>query len=218
MPSYIKNRTTDETTGEVKTSFYKTLKDTEHFYQLVEGDMAVKFLMQNLLKQTSVCFDTETTGIDPLTAELVGMSFSWEKGKGFYVPFPENQTEAQTLVNKFIPFFEAEGIEKIGQNLKYDLKVLANYNIEVKGKIFDTMIAHYLINPDMRHNMDILSETYLQYSPQSIEELIGKKGKNQKNMREVPVEDVKEYAVEDADVTLQLKDIFSKELDSTNTK
>ncbi|PZQ79708.1 MAG: DNA polymerase I, partial [Flavobacterium johnsoniae] len=210
--------TTDETTGEVKTSFYKTLKDTEHFYQLVEGDMAVKFLLQNLLKQTSVCFDTETTGIDPLTAELVGMSFSWEKGKGFYVPFPENQTEAQTLVNKFIPFFEAEGIEKIGQNLKYDLKVLANYNIEVKGKIFDTMIAHYLINPDMRHNMDILSETYLQYSPQSIEELIGKKGKNQKNMREVPVEDVKEYAVEDADVTLQLKDIFSKELDSTNTK
>lgn len=210
--------TTDETTGEVKTSFYKTLKDTEHFYQLVEGDMAIKFLLQNLLKQSSVCFDTETTGIDPLTAELVGMSFSWEKGKGFYVPFPENQNDAQTLVNKFIPFFEAEGIEKIGQNLKYDLKVLANYNIEVKGKIFDTMIAHYLINPDMRHNMDILSETYLQYSPQSIEELIGKKGKNQKTMREVPVEDVKEYAVEDADVTLQLKDIFSQELDNTNTK
>jgi len=210
--------TTDETTGEVKTSFYKTLKDTEHFYQLVEGDMAIKFLLQNLLKQSSVCFDTETTGIDPLIAELVGMSFSWEKGKGFYVPFPEDQTEAQTLVNKFIPFFEAEGIEKIGQNLKYDLKVLANYNIEVKGQIFDTMIAHYLINPDMRHNMDILSETYLQYSPQSIEELIGKKGKNQKTMREVPVEDVKEYAVEDADVTLQLKDIFSQELDNTNTK
>jgi len=210
--------TTDETTGEVKTSFYKTLKDTEHFYQLVEGDMAIKFLLQNLLKQSSVCFDTETTGIDPLTAELVGMSFSWEKGKGFYVPFPENQADAQTLVNKFIPFFESEGIEKIGQNLKYDLKVLANYNIEVKGKIFDTMIAHYLINPDMRHNMDILSETYLQYSPQSIEELIGKKGKNQKTMREVPVEDVKEYAVEDADVTLQLKDIFSQELDNTNTK
>lgn len=210
--------TTDETTGEVKTSFYKTLKDTEHFYQLVEGDMAIKFLLQNLLKQSSVCFDTETTGIDPLIAELVGMSFSWEKGKGFYVPFPEDQTEAQTLVNKFIPFFEAEGIEKIGQNLKYDLKVLANYNIEVKGQIFDTMIAHYLINPDMRHNMDILSETYLQYSPQSIEELIGKKGKSQKTMREVPVEDVKEYAVEDADVTLQLKDIFSQELDNTNTK
>ncbi|MEZ0005327.1 DNA polymerase-1 [Flavobacterium sp. 28YEA47A] len=209
---------TDETTGEVKTSFYKTLKDTEHFYQLVEGDMAIKFLLQNLLKQSSVCFDTETTGIDPLIAELVGMSFSWEKGKGFYVPFPEDQTEAQTLVNKFIPFFEAEGIEKIGQNLKYDLKVLANYNVEVKGQIFDTMIAHYLINPDMRHNMDILSETYLQYSPQSIEELIGKKGKNQKTMREVPVEDVKEYAVEDADITLQLKDVFSKELDSTNTK
>ncbi|MCY1485148.1 DNA polymerase I [compost metagenome] len=210
--------TSDENTGETKTSFYKTLKNTEHFYQLVEGDMAIKFLLQNLLKQPSVSFDTETTGIDPLTAELVGMSFSWEKGKGFYVPVPENQTEAQAIVDKFIPFFEAEGIEKVGQNLKYDLKVLANYNIEVKGKIFDTMIAHYLINPDMRHNMDILSETYLQYSPQSIEELIGKKGKNQKTMREVPVEDVKEYAVEDADVTLQLKDFFSKELDTTNTK
>ncbi len=208
----------DGSIGETKTSFYKTLKDTEHFYQLVEGDMGIKFLLQNLLKQKSVSFDTETTGIDPLTAELVGLSFSWEKGKGFYVPVPANQEEAQTLVNKFIPFFEAEEIEKIGQNLKYDLKILANYNIEVKGKIFDTMIAHYLINPDMRHNMDILSETYLQYSPQSIEELIGKKGKGQKTMREVPVEDVKEYAVEDADVTLQLKEFFSAELDNTNTK
>lgn len=208
----------DGNVGETKTSFYKTLKDTEHFYQLVEGDMGIKFLLQNLLKQKSVSFDTETTGIDPLTAELVGLSFSWEKGKGFYVPVPANQEEAQILVNKFIPFFEAEEIEKIGQNLKYDLKILANYNIEVKGKIFDTMIAHYLINPDMRHNMDILSETYLQYSPQSIEELIGKKGKGQKTMREVPVEDVKEYAVEDADVTLQLKEFFSAELDNTNTK
>lgn len=201
-----------------RTSFYKTLADTEHFYQIVEGDMAMKFLLQNLLKQKSVCFDTETTGIDPLTAELVGISFSWEKGKGFYVPLPENQEEAQAVVAKFLPFFNSEEIEKIGQNLKYDLKVLAKYKVEVKGKIFDTMIAHYLINPDMRHNMDILSETYLQYSPKPIEDLIGKKGKNQKTMREVSVEDVKEYAVEDADVTLQLKEFFDTELDATNTK
>jgi DNA polymerase-1 len=149
---------------------------------------------------------------------LVGISFSYEKGKGFYVPFPENQEEAQTLIEKFIPFFENESIEKIGQNLKYDLKILSNYNITVKGKLFDTMIAHYLINPDMRHNMDILSETYLKYSPQSIETLIGKKGKNQKSMRDVELEEIKEYAVEDADVTLQLKEIFTLELDKTGTK
>ncbi|NBL63769.1 DNA polymerase I [Flavobacterium sp. NST-5] len=209
---------THSDSGENTSSFYKTLENTEHFYQTVEPGMATKFLLQNLLKQTAVSFDTETTGIDPLTAELVGMSFSWEKGKGFYVPVPENQDEAQKIVDQFIPFFEAEHIEKIGQNLKYDLKILANYGIEVKGKIFDTMIAHYLINPDMRHNMDILSETYLQYSPKSIEELIGKKGKNQKNMRDVPVEDVKEYAVEDADVTLQLKDFFAEELQRAETR
>jgi len=174
--------------------------------------------LQNLLKQESVCFDTETTGLDALHAELVGIAFSYEKGKGFYVPFPENQDEAKVLAEKFIPFFENETIEKIGQNLKYDLKILSNYGIEVKGKLFDTMIAHYLINPDMRHNMDILSETYLKYAPKPIEDLIGKKGKNQKSMREVPLEEIKEYAVEDADVTLQLKEIFSAELDKTETR
>lgn len=209
---------TDEVTGEVRTSYYNTLENTEHSYQMVQGDLGIKLLLQNLLSQSSVSFDTETTSIDPLTAELVGLSFSWEKGKGFYVPVSENQEEAQILINKFLPFFETENIEKIGQNLKYDIKVLTNYGVTVKGKLFDTMIAHYLINPDMRHNMDILSETYLKYSPQSIEVLIGKKGKNQKTMREVPVEDVKEYAVEDADVTLQLKEHFSPVLESTATK
>ena len=158
-------------------SNYATLENTTHFYQIIQGDLPVKLLLQNLLNQTSVCFDTETTGIDALNAELVGMSFSFEKGKGFYVPFPENQEEAQTLIEKFRPFFENETIEKIGQNMKYDLKILSNYNMQVKGKLFDTMIAHYLINPDMRHNMDVLSETYLKYAPKSIETLIGKKGK-----------------------------------------
>jgi DNA polymerase-1 len=174
--------------------------------------------LQNLTNQTSVCFDTETTGIDTLHAELVGMSFSFEKGKAFYVPFPENQEEAQVLVDKFKPFFENEAIEKIGQNIKYDLKILANYGVRIKGKLFDTMIAHYLINPDMRHNMDVLSETYLKYAPKSIEDLIGKKGKNQKSMREVPLEDIKEYAAEDADITLQLKEVFSPILDKAETK
>jgi len=209
--------TLDENSEE-RTSFYNTLENTTHSYQAVEGDLGIKLLLQNLQKQTSVCFDTETTGLDALNAELVGMSFSYEKGKAFYVPFPESQAEAQLLVDKFKPFFENENIEKIGQNLKYDLKILSNYGVTVKGKLFDTMIAHYLINPDMRHNMDILAETYLKYSPKSIETLIGKKGKNQISMRQVPLEDIKEYAAEDADITLQLKEVFTAELDKTETK
>ena len=209
----------DDDSDEVRTnSFYATLETTEHFYQIVQGDLPVKLLMQNLMNQTSVCFDTETTGIDALNAELVGLALSWEKGKAFYVPFPENQEEAQQLIEKFRPFFENETIEKIGQNIKYDLKILANYGISVKGKLFDTMIAHYLINPDMRHNMDVLSETYLKYSPKSIETLIGKKGKNQKSMRDVNLEDIKEYAAEDADITFQLKEVFSPILDKAETK
>ncbi|WDF60360.1 DNA polymerase I [Flavobacterium sp. KACC 22758] len=210
--------TLDESAEAARNSFYNTLENTEHSYQTVQGDLGIKLLLQNLQKQTSVCFDTETTGIDALHAELVGMSFSYEKGKAFYVPFPESQEEAKALIDKFVPFFENENIEKIGQNLKYDLKILSNYGVTVKGKLFDTMIAHYLINPDMRHNMDILAETYLKYSPKSIETLIGKKGKNQLSMRDVPLEDIKEYAAEDADVTLQLKEIFTAELDKTETK
>ena len=208
----------DEGSESTRHSYYNSLENTEHSYQIIQGELGIKLLLQNLLNQTAVCFDTETTGLDALHAELVGIAFSYEKGKGFYVPFPENQTEAQLLIEKLIPFFENENIEKIGQNLKYDLKVLSNYGITVKGKLFDTMIAHYLINPDMRHNMDILSETYLKYSPQSIETLIGKKGKNQKSMRDVPLEEIKEYAVEDADITLQLAETFNSELDKTNTK
>jgi DNA polymerase-1 len=208
----------EDTSDETRHQYYSSLENTEHFYQTIQGELAVKLLLQNLQNQNSVCFDTETTGLDALHAELVGISFSYEKGKGFYVPFPENQEEATVLIEKFRPFFENEAIEKIGQNLKYDLKILSKYSIQVKGKLFDTMIAHYLINPDMRHNMDILSETYLKYSPKSIEDLIGKKGKNQLSMRDVPLEDIKEYAVEDADVTFQLKENFTLELDKTETK
>ncbi|WOD42061.1 DNA polymerase I [Hwangdonia lutea] len=196
----------------------KTSATSSHFYQSVASGMATKLFIKNLMNQTSVCFDTETTGLNPLTAELVGIAFSWEVGKGFYMPFPENKDEAQELIEQLRPFFESESIEKVGQNLKYDIKVLAKYNVSVKGKLFDTMLAHYLINPDMRHNMDVLAETYLNYTPISITELIGKKGKNQLSMREVPLEKQTEYAVEDADITLQLKEHFEKELGEANTQ
>ena len=196
----------------------KTIDTTSHFYQSVAPGMATKLFVKNLMNQTSVCFDTETTGLNPLTAELVGIAFSWEVGKGFYVPFPEDREEAQAIIEILRPFFEAEQIEKIGQNLKYDIKVLRKYNITVKGKLFDTMLAHYLINPDMRHNMDVLAETYLNYTPVSITELIGKKGKNQLSMRDVPVDKQTEYAVEDADITLQLKEHFTTELGDANTQ
>ena len=196
----------------------KTAETTSHFYQSVTPGMSTKLFIKNLLSQTSVCFDTETTGLNPLTAELVGIAFSWEIGKGFYLPFPENRDEAQELIEQLRPFFESESIEKVGQNLKYDIKVLAKYNVQVKGKLFDTMLAHYLINPDMRHNMDVLAETYLNYTPISIETLIGKKGKNQLSMRDVPLEKQTEYAVEDADITLQLKEHFKNELGEANTQ
>lgn len=209
----------DEESGDEKTnSHYANLENTNHNYTVIQGELGTKLFLQNLMNQTSVCFDTETTGIDALNAELVGMSFSWKKGEAFYIPFPENQDEVQVLVDKYKPFFENESIEKIGQNIKYDLKILSHYGVEIKGKLFDTMIAHYLINPDMRHNMDVLSETYLKYSPKSIEDLIGKKGKNQKSMRDVSLEEIKEYAAEDADITYQLKQNFSPILDKAETK
>ena len=204
------------TSEETNINGFKTIENTNHFYQLVNSPLSRKLLLEKLLQQNSVCFDTETTGLKALEVELIGIAFSWEIGKGYYVVFPENQEETKTILEEFRPFFEAENIEKIGHNLKYDIKVLSNYSMPVKGKLFDTMIAHYLINPDMRHNMDVLSETYLSYQPVSITELIGKKGKNQLSMREVELPKQTEYAVEDADVTYQLKEHFSKELESGN--
>ncbi len=165
-------------------------------------------LVAKLLKEKKVAFDTETTGLDANQAELVGMSFSWKANEGYYVPVPEDQTEAQAIVEEFRPFFENEAIEKIGQNIKYDMLLLKWYDIEVKGKLHDTMLAHYLIEPDMRHNMTILTETYLNYSPVPIEDLIGKKGKNQGSMRDVELEKITQYAAEDADLTWQLNEKF----------
>ncbi|MBK85674.1 MAG: DNA polymerase I [Flavobacteriaceae bacterium] len=195
----------------------QNIKTVSHFYQFIDKDLALELFLNQLNKQKSVCFDTETTNLNALKAELVGIAFSWESGKGFYIPFPQNKLKAQTLIEKLRPFFENTSIEKIGQNLKYDLKVLTKYNISVEGPLFDTMIAHYLINPDMRHNLNILAETYLNYSPLAIEKLIGKKGKNQKSMAEVGIRDITEYAVEDADITFQLAQHFKKEMSNTNT-
>ncbi len=188
-----------------------------HHYQHVTTSQGRALLLASLLAQKEVCFDTETTSLKSLEAELVGIAFSWAPGMGYYVPFPVDQEETKALLDAFKPFFENPAIEKIGHNLKYDLKVLRKYGIRVSGPFFDTMVAHYLINPDMRHNMDVLAETYLHYTPQSITELIGKKGANQGTMRDVPLEKQTEYAVEDADITLQLKDHFLKELESSKT-
>lgn len=198
---------------------FNTLENTGHFYQTIQSGMFTNLFLQNLMKQTSVCFDTKTSGSNPISARLVGISFSWERGKGFYLPFPDDEFEAQKLAEMIRPFFESENIEKIGQNLKFDLKVLANYDIEVKGPLFDTMLAHYIINPDMRHNMEVLSETYLNYSPMAVEKLIGKRGKNQNRLRDVEIDKQTEYAVEHADITLQLKHFFANELkDADNEK
>ena len=207
---------TGSITEEAIASGFKNIENTNHFYQHINSPLSRKILLQKLMQQKSVCFDTETTGLKALEVELIGVSFSFEIGKGFYVSFPKDQEETKTILEEFRPFFEASEIEKIGHNLKYDIKVLSNYNMPVKGNLFDTMIAHYLINPDMRHNMDILAETYLNYQPVSITELIGKKGKNQLSMRDIPINDQTEYAVEDADITLQLKEHFTSELESGN--
>ncbi len=197
---------------------YKSLENTPHFYQLINGKTALILFVKKLMQQTSVCFDTETTSLKTLDAKLVGIAFSWGKHKGYYISIPENDAEAQEILEQFRPFFEDETIEKVGQNLKYDIKVLANYNISVKGSLFDTMLAHYIINPDMRHNMDILAETYLMYSPKPIKDLIGKKGKQQKSFREVELDAQTQYAVEDADITFQLKNYFEKELEDAHNK
>jgi DNA polymerase-1 len=188
-----------------------------HQYQWVNSPAGRSLLLEKLLQQPSVCFDTETTGLDALQAELVGIAFSWEQQKGYYLALPADRETTQAIIDALRPFFENEQIEKIGHNLKYDLKVLLKYNLKVAGPLYDTMIAHYLINPDMRHNMDVLAETYLNYSPQSITELIGKKGKNQGSMRDVPLDQQTQYAVEDADITLQLKHHFEKELEEAQT-
>ncbi|MFY7826393.1 MAG: DNA polymerase I [Flectobacillus sp.] len=191
-----------ETTLEFKQNIYSTI----HQYHAVDTPALRQNLVHFLSLQEAICFDTETTSVDAVEAELVGLAFAYRKGEAFYVPVPADQAQAQAIVDEFRPVLENENIEKIAQNIKYDLMVLQRYGLTVRGKLYDTMLAHYLIEPEKRHNMDILAEDYLNYTPVSIEELIGKKGAKQGNMRDVELEKIKEYAAEDADITLQLKD------------
>ena len=183
----------------------KTIESVDHDYVLVTEKDKRADLLALLLKQKTVCFDTETTSLETLDAEILGCAFSFEASKGYYVSFPRDFEECKTTLNEFKSFFESDKVEKVLQNAKYDIEVLWNYDIEVSGPIFDTMLAHYLVEPDQRHNMDALSEKYLNYRPVSITQLIGKKGKNQLSFESVELDKATEYAVEDADITLQLK-------------
>lgn len=203
---------TPDTQGEEKYSNLASLETINNDYQLIDTEDKRRNLIQNLLTAEILSLDTETTGTDPIVAELVGMSFSYKENEAFYVPIPANREEAQKIVNEFRPVFEKEDSLKVGQNIKYDMLVLQNYGVEIKGKMFDTMIAHYVLQPELRHGMDYLAEIYLKYETIKIEELIGSKGKNQGNMRDLKPEQVYKYACEDADVTLKLKNILEEEL------
>ena len=187
----------------------KTLYNTIHDYYLIDTIELVKNLVSYLELQDEFCFDTETTSVDARDAELVGIAVSYLPKEAYYVPIPENRKQAMELLSLLKPVLENDKISKVGQNIKYDILVLKNYGIEVKGKMFDTMLAHYLFEPDMRHNMDVLAENYLNYSPVSIQSLIGKKGSKQSSMRAVEIQKVVQYAGEDADITLQLKQVFA---------
>jgi len=201
----------------------KNIHNTEHQYTVAETDQEIEELIAYLMTQSEICFDTETTHLDANEAELVGLSFSCKKGEGYYVPCHPNRATTLDMLDKFSLLFNKESVTWVGHNIKYDLLVLKWYNIELKGKIFDTLLAHYLIDPEGRRSMDLLSAQFLGYEPVHIEELIGKKGKGQGNMRDVDTEKIKEYAAEDADITLQLKHafvplLFTKKVDRVFTE
>ena len=187
---------------------FNTIANTNHSYLLASSDEEIHNLVNTISDLKEFCFDTETTSISAIDAELVAISFSWKKNEGYLIRFDNDKQRTLRILEVVRPIFENKNIRKIGQNMKYDIQVLANYGIKVKGPLFDTMIAHYLLEPDNRHNMDLLSETYLNYTPIHIEELIGEKRQGQKNMRDIDTDRIKEYAVEDADVTFQLKEVF----------
>ena len=205
----------NETTEKIN---YETIETVKHNYKLIENNTQRAALIVELSKLKQFCFDTETTGLDTMTAELVGLSFSWEATEACYVPIPAEQTEAQLIIDEFKTLFANELIGKTGQNIKYDMNVLKNYGVAINGILFDTMIAHYLLQPDMRHGMDALAGSYLNYAPVSIETLIGKRGKNQISMRDVAVEKIMSYAAEDADITWQLQNVFSPLLKEANAQ
>lgn len=209
-PDLFSNLNND--TEEAPAPVYKTIHDTEHRYHLADTNQDIEQLLQALEAADEFCFDTETTSLNTLNAEIVGLSFAVKNHEAYYVPLSANQQEASQRLNMFAKIFANPNKTLIGQNIKFDYQVLKTYGITLQNKLFDTMVAHFLIVPDMRHNMDVLAETYLNYSPVSITELIGKKGKDQGNMRDVEIEKIKEYAAEDADITLQLKHRFAPEL------
>ena len=193
-----------------------SLNGSKSIYQRIESFEELKLLVEKMMKQEIVAFDTETEGLNALETDIVGISFSWQKGIGYYLPVKNNKSVHEKSFEILKPFFESTEIIKVGHNIKFDIQVLHKYNVKVSSPIYDTMVAHYLINPDMRHNLDTLSESYLNYSPISIESLIGKKGKNQISMRDVSIDKITDYASEDADITLQLKSIFDKEIEVNN--
>ena len=194
----------------------ENLDDSKPIYQIIESFEELKLLVEKMMEQEIVAFDTETEGLNALETSIVGISFSWRKGVGYYLPIKNNKSVYEKSFEILKPFFESTKIIKVGHNIKFDIQVLLKYNVKVSSPIYDTMVAHYLINPDMRHNLDTLSESYLNYSPISIESLIGKKGKNQISMRDVSIDKITDYASEDADITLQLKSIFDKEIEVNN--
>ena len=202
----------DEGTGDAKETILSSLETLDVDYQLIDTEEKRRKILQKLLTTQILSIDTETTSTEPMEAELVGMSFSDAENRAYYVPVPPEREEALKIVNEFRPLFENEQITKVGQNIKYDMIVLQNYGTQVKGTLFDTMIAHYVLQPELRHNMDYLAEIYLHYKTIHIDQLIGPRGKGQKNMRDLPPAEVYRYACEDADVTLKLKNILEKEL------
>lgn len=202
----------------IETREYKTIVTEKPKYHLVNTQEERVALMKLLLKEKEVCFDTETSNIEALEAELVGMSFCFKEKEAYYVVCPEDQKESQAIVDQFRPFFESDRIEKIAHNIKYDLQVLKNYGVEIHEPTFDTMIAHYLIQPESKQGMDFLSEYYLNYKPISIETLLGKKGKNQGNMRDLDPKEIVDYASEDADITFQLYKLFHPEIQKEHLK
>ena len=208
----------DDNMEEQKNSSLNRLENTDYDYQLIDTESKINDFLRIILTKEIISLDTETTNTDAMSAELVGMSFSYKENQAFYIPVPPNREEAQKIVDKFKPVFENEKSIKVGQNIKYDMIVLANYGINIKGKMFDTMIAHYVLQPELHHGMDYLAEVYLKYDTIKIEELIGAKGKNQRNMRDLSPTDIYKYACEDADVTLKLKNILEKELETNGVK
>ena len=215
----IENKTSNqELTSNYESQIFKTIETVDHQYFLIDTSEKINELIEKLQQQIEICFDTETTGINALTAEIIGMSFSFQKHQAYYVPLLGSKLSTQNILNQFKPIFENQQLTWIGQNIKYDLLILKNYGIDILGSLFDTMLAHYVIEPESRHNMDLMSTQLLKYEPVSIETLIGKKGKQQLSMRDAPIEKIKEYAGEDADITLQLKQILRQLLQEKNVE